>query len=118
MDDSKQAWQTVGAHFASLGARLAQHAKTAAGEAPESSPDQAAVVEALNTLGRAIDQAVSGAQNAVKDPETRDELRGALDAMGEALTVTFAEVGEKVGDALKDTGSKAGDKVKDTFGRT
>jgi enamine deaminase RidA (YjgF/YER057c/UK114 family) len=76
------------------------------GERSGSGPDQAAVVEALNTLGRAIDQAVSSVTGAVKDPAVRDDAKGALDAMGDALNSTFAEYGDLVGD-----------KVKQTFGR-
>ncbi len=108
-DDSKQAWAKVGMHFAVVGDKLRGHAKQA-GEAVngESSdgPDQAAVVDALNTLGKAMNQAVSSLESAVKDPEVRDNLTEALNSMGEAMNVTFADVGDKVSD-----------KVKDVFGR-
>ena len=59
------------------------------------------VVEALNGLGKAIDQAVGVAGDAVKDPEIRDGLRNAFNAMGEALNTTIADVGDKVGDKIK-----------------
>ena len=109
-DDSKQAWMKVGLHFAAVGDKLRGHAKQA-GEAVKSEtsddgPDQAAVVDALNTLGKAMNQAVSSLGSAVKDPEVRDNLTEALNSMGEAMNVTFADVGDKVGD-----------KVKDVFGR-
>ena len=42
--------------------------------AARATADQAAVVEALNTLGKAMNQAVSSVGNAVKDPEVRDGL--------------------------------------------
>jgi hypothetical protein len=113
-DDSKQAWMKVGLQFAAVGDKLRGHAQQA-GEAvkggtadPESddSPDQAAVVDALNTLGKAMNQAVSSLSGAVKDPEVRDNLTEALNSMGEAMNVTFGDVGDKVGD-----------KVKEVFGR-
>lgn len=106
MDDSKQAWMKVGLQFAAAGDKLRTHAKEAAAEAGGTEPDQAAVVEALNTLGKAMNQAASSVSNAVKDPEVRENLTQALNSVGEALTVTFADVGDKVGE-----------KVKDTFGR-
>jgi hypothetical protein len=120
-DDSKQAWMKVGLQFAAAGDKLRNHAK-AAGEAAKpganpDGPDQAAVVEALNTLGNAVNQAVNSLSDAVKDPEVRDNLTGALNSMGEAMNVTFGDVGEKVGDKVADVGSKVSEKVKDTFGK-
>ena len=120
-DDSKQAWMKVGLQFAAAGDKLRNHAK-AAGEATRSGadpdePDQAAVLDALNTLGKAVNQAVTSLSGAVKDPEVRDNLTGALNSMGEAMNVTFGDVGEKVGDKVADVGTRVGDKVKDTFGK-
>jgi hypothetical protein len=115
--ESKQAWMKVGLHFAAAGDKLRSHAKQAATEVKtgtgDDGPDQAAVVEALNTLGKAVNQAVSSLSGAVKDPEVRDNLTEALNSMGEAMNVTFADVGDKVGDKVADVGGK----VKDTFGR-
>jgi hypothetical protein len=120
-DDSKQAWMKVGLHFAAAGDKLRSHAK-AASEAAKNErggddPDQAAVVDALNTLGKAMNQAVSSLTDAVKDPDVRDNLTNALNSMGEALNVTIADVGDKVGDTVSDVGTKVGDKMKDTFGK-
>jgi gas vesicle protein len=119
-DDSKQAWMKVGLHFAAAGDKLRNHAK-AAGEAAkrpgDDGPDQAAVVDALNTLGKAVNQAVSSVSGAVKDPEVRDNLTEALNSMGEAMNVTFGDVGDKVSDTVADVGARVSDKVKDTFGR-
>jgi hypothetical protein len=106
MDDSKNAWLRVGLNFAAAGDKLKTHAKAAAEEASGSDQDQAAVVDALNALGKAMNQAANSVTSAVKDPEVRDQLSQALNSVGEALTVTFADVGDRVGD-----------KVKDTFGR-
>jgi hypothetical protein len=118
-DDSKQAWMKVGLHFAAAGDKLRDHAK-AVGEAakrePGADPDQAAVVDALNTLGKAMNQAVTSLTDAVKDPEVRDNLTNALNSMGEALNVTIADVGDKVGDTVSEAGTKVGDKLKD-FGK-
>jgi hypothetical protein len=119
-DDSKQAWMKVGLHFAAAGDKLRNHAK-AAGEAAkqpnDDGPDQAAVVDALNTLGQALNQAASSVSDAVKDPEVRDNLTQALNSMGDAMNVTFGDVGDKVSDKVADVSTKVSDKVKDTFGR-
>jgi hypothetical protein len=119
--DSKQAWTKVGLHFAAAGDKLRAHAKQAAsdvkGGTDDEGPDQAAVVEALNTLGKAMNQAVSSVSGAVKDPEIRESFTEALNSMGEAMNVTFADVGDKVGDRVQDVGGKVGDKVKDVFGK-
>jgi hypothetical protein len=116
-DESKQAWMKVGMHFAAAGDKLRSHAKQVADEAKSAEPDQAAVVEALNTLGKAVNQAVSSLSSAVKDPEVRDNLTEALNSMGEAMNVTFADAGDKFGGAVQDVGGKVGDKVKDVFGK-
>jgi hypothetical protein len=108
-DDSKQAWMKVGLHFAAVGDKLRGHAKQVGEEVKggsDDAPDQAAVVDALNTLGQAMNQAVSSLGNAAKDPDVRDGLTEALNSMGEAMNVTFGDVGDKVGE-----------KVKDVFGR-
>jgi hypothetical protein len=113
-DEGKQAWMKVGLHFAAVGDKLKEHGKRAAGDSPGTEPDdvdQAAVVDALNTIGRAIDQAVSSVTGAVKDPEVRDGLKGALNSMGDALNETFADAGDSAGDKLK----YAGDKLKGVF---
>lgn len=118
-DDSKQAWTKVGLHFAAAGDKLRSHAK-AAGEATktesENDPDQAAVVDALNTLGKAMNQAVTSLTGAVKDPGVRQDLTSALNSMGEALNATIADVGDKVGGTVSEAGTKVGDKLKD-FGK-
>ena len=112
-DDSKNAWMRVGLHFAAAGDKLKTHAKAVADEAKGSDEDQAAITDALNTLGKAMNQAVQSVGNAVKDPDVRDSLTEALNSMGDAMNVTFGEVGNKVGDKVADVGSK----VKDTFGK-
>lgn len=114
-DESKQAWTKVGLHFAAAGDKLKAHAKSVAEEAKAGNdePDQAAVVDALNTLGKAVNQAVSSLGSAVKDPEIRDSFTAALNSMGEAMNTTFGDVGDKVGDKVSDVGAK----VKDTFGK-
>jgi hypothetical protein len=96
----------VGLNFAAVGDKLRTHAQEAKAEAAGTDADQAAVVEALNTLGKAMNQAASSVTNAVKDPAVREQLTQALNSVGDALNATFADVGDKVGD-----------KVKDTFGR-
>lgn len=114
-DESKQAWMKVGMHFAAVGDKLKEHGKRAAGDdsaTKQGDVDQAAVTQALDTLGRAIDQAVSGVSSAAKDPEVRDGMKGALNAMGDALNETFAGAGDSAGDKLK----AAGDKLKGAFG--
>jgi hypothetical protein len=118
--ESKQAWMKVGLQFAAAGDKLKSHAKQAASDvksANEDGPDQAAVVDALNTLGKAVNQAVTSLSGAVKDPEVRDNLTEALNSMGEAMNVTFGEVGDKFGGKVQDVGDKVGDKVKDVFGK-
>jgi hypothetical protein len=116
-DDSKNAWMRVGLHFAAAGDKLKTHAKAVAEEAKGTDADQAAITDALNTLGKAMNQAVQSVGNAVKDQEVRDSLTAALNSMGDAMNTTFADAGTKVGDTVADVSAKVSDKVKDTFGK-
>jgi hypothetical protein len=110
MNDSKNAWMRVGLNFAAVGDKLRTHAQDAKAEAAGSEADQAAVVDALNTLGKAMNQAANSMTSAVKDPEVRDQLTQALNSVGDALTATFADVGDRVGDRVKDTFGRGADK--------
>src|SRR3954467_12571095 len=116
-DDSKNAWMRVGLHFAAAGDKLKTHAKAVAEEAKGSDEDQAAITDALNTLGKAMNQAVKSVGNAVQDQEARDSLTPGLNAMGAAMNPSFRAADTKVGDRVADVGAKVSDKVKDTFGR-
>jgi|1185.fasta_scaffold156296_2 predicted dienelactone hydrolase len=116
-DDSKNAWMRVGLHFAAAGDKLKTHAKAVAEEAKGSDEDQAAITDALNTLGKAMNQAVKSVGNAVQDQEVRDSLTAALNSMGDAMNTSFGDAGTKVGDTVADVGAKVSDKVKDTFGK-
>lgn len=102
MDESKQAWAKVGEQFSAVGARLKEHVKQpGSATASDAEQDHAAVVEALNKLGRALDDAVDRVGGAVKDPGVRDHLRQALNAMGEAVNTTLGEVGDRAGERVR-----------------
>ncbi|HZJ26078.1 MAG TPA: hypothetical protein VFF40_03535 [Acidimicrobiia bacterium] len=109
MGESRRAWSKVGEHFGSLGDNLKGHGAKAASEAAAGKPDTAAITEAFNALGQAIDKAAASVAGAVKDPAVRADAKNALNAMGDALNVTFAEAGDTVGEKVKSTfGSGAG----------
>lgn len=103
MGQSRQAWSRVGEHFGSLGDNLKGHGTRAASEVASTKPDQAAIAEAFSALGQAIDKAAASVSGAVKDPEVRRDAKNALNAMGGALTTSFAEAGDAVSDTMKTT---------------
>lgn len=94
MADTKAAWDTVGESFATLGRRLKEHydARVASGE----TPDRSQIEEALETLADALERAVEALGDSLRDKSVHTEARKAVASLGEALAVTFGEIGEQI----------------------
>jgi hypothetical protein len=91
-DDAKQAWNKVGERFGAVGKRLAVRyheggSDEAAAKEAERKLDEIAK-ELMDKVARAAD-AVDGT---VRDPEARNDLKEALNALGDALTATAKDV--------------------------
>jgi hypothetical protein len=108
MPDAKAAWDDVGARFSDLAGRVKEQfeARVAFG-----APDAQKVDDAVRTLVRALDNAFTAIGDTLRDPATRDEVKQAASAMGDALASTFHDVADQIrsrtggGSAGSDTGS-------------
>jgi hypothetical protein len=102
MAESKANWDQVGEDFKALGRQVKQHydqrprPEPAAGqEGAAPSTDRRKVDDALEKLREALDQAFSALGDAVRDPEVGAQTKKAAESLGDALTATFAEAGER-----------------------
>jgi hypothetical protein len=93
MADTKAAWDDVGNRFSDIAGRVKEQfeARAAFGE-----PDAQKVDDAVRTLVRALDNAFTAIGDTLRDPSTRDDVKRAASAMGDAIATTFQEVAEQV----------------------
>jgi len=98
-DDAKSAWDAVGDQFAALGARLKEQFD--ARVAFEGTVDKEKVEGAVKTLVESIDAAFRAVADSVREPEVREQMRLAVNSLGDAVQKSL------------DTASK---EVKDRFG--
>jgi len=114
-ENSKEAWEDVGERFASFGRLVAEHYKQRGEERSTPTPeeDRRKLEEALATITRQLDQAFTSLGDTFRDPEAKDGLKQAARSVGDALAVTFTEVGQevrkRVGGSDKDQPAQAGE---------
>src|SRR5581483_6019860 len=62
----------------------------------ESSAEERRLEDALRAATHQVDVALSSLGDTLRDPEAKQTLREAIRALGDALSVTFSEVGEQI----------------------
>ena len=96
-DSSKEAWDEVGERFAVFGRALAARYKQLEQERGTSTEeDKRKLEEAVSTITRQLDQAFTSLGDTIRDPGAKDGLKQAAKSVGDALSVTFQEVGQEV----------------------
>jgi Flp pilus assembly pilin Flp len=93
MPDAKAAWDEVGNRFADIAGHVKEQfdARAAFG-----APDSQKVDDAVRTLVGALDNAFTAIGDTLRDPATRDEVKQAANAMGNALATTFTDVADQI----------------------
>jgi len=98
MSGTQEAWSEVGERFASWGKRVADRYKEASGtttrEAAQGS--QRKLEEAARDVTDALDRAFTALGDTIRDEGAKDDLKQAVKALGDAVTVTVSEAGEQV----------------------
>jgi hypothetical protein len=92
--DPKAAWDSVGDHFAELGARFKEQFD--ARLAFEGRLDRERVEGAVKTLLDALDTAFRAVGDTVRDPSVQERVKRAADSLGDALQTSFDTVGDEV----------------------
>ncbi len=90
MSDPKQAWNEVGERFSSLGKRLANNYKTGSDDA-STKETQRKVEEVVREIGNQLGRAFDAVDETVRDQGAREDLKGAFNALGTAISSTVDE---------------------------
>jgi len=91
-DDAKQAWNKVGERFGSVGKRLAERYKEGGGDEVAATEAERKLEEIAKELMDRVERAAEAVEGTVRDPEARNDLKEALNALGDALTATAHDV--------------------------
>ena len=93
MPDAKAAWDEVGNRFSDIAGRVKEQfdARAAYG-----GPDSQKVDDAVRTLVRALDNAFTAIGDTLRDPSTKDDVKQAANAMGDAIATTFNDVADQI----------------------
>ena len=89
MGETRDAWQDVAERFAAIGRQFKTGAAPGAGAGAGASD----VGDALRDVVAAIDRAFSGLEDAVSDPDLRDDAKAALVSLRDAVSTTFEDLG-------------------------
>jgi hypothetical protein len=95
MTDSRQAWDRVGQDFTSLGHHLKRHYEQLAGAGEPAPADRRKVEAALGQLRDSLDQVFTALGDAIRDPEFGAQAQKTANSLSDALSSTFAEVGQR-----------------------
>jgi predicted trehalose synthase len=100
--DNKQAWDRVGQDFTELGHHLKRHYGQQA-EAEKPAPeDRRKVDAALRQLTESLDQIFTALGDAIRDPEFGEQAKKTANSLGDALSSTFADAGQRLRSKSKD----------------
>ena len=96
-ENAKQAWNDVGERFSSLGRRLSGHYREAGGAGRATvEGSQRKLEEAAREIGNEIGRAFAALGETIGDDDAKQDLRRAVSAIGDAVTVTVSEAGKAV----------------------
>ncbi len=96
-ENAKQAWNDVGERFSSLGRRLSGHYREAGGAGRATvEGSQRKLEEAAREIGNEIGRAFSALGETINDDDAKKDLKSAVSAIGDAVTVTVSEAGKAV----------------------
>ena len=96
-ENAKQAWNDVGERFSSLGRRLSGHYREAGGAGRATvEGSQRKLEEAAREIGNEIGRAFAALGETIGDDDAKQDLRRAVSAIGDAVTVTVNEAGKAV----------------------
>jgi hypothetical protein len=104
MTDAKSAWDEVGNRFGDLASRLKEQfdARSAFGMSANEKID-----DAVRTLANALDGAITAIGDTLRDASTRDDVKQAANAVGNAIATSFSEIAEQIRH-FTDRGSSGG----------
>jgi hypothetical protein len=106
MAGTNEAWNEVGDRFATWGRRVAERYKEASGAAGEAAREgQRTLEDAARDVTDALDRAFTALGETVRDDDAKQDLKEAVRALGDAISVTVSETGDQIRRRVGSTGS-------------
>jgi hypothetical protein len=97
MSGTQEAWSEVGERFGAWGKLVAERYKESSGTAREAAKEsQRKLEEAARDITDVLDRAFTALGDTIRDESAKDDLKRAVKALGDAVTVTVSEAGEQV----------------------
>jgi transcription elongation GreA/GreB family factor len=109
-NDAKDAWNQVGERFSSWGRLVADRYKEAETTTVESARDaQHKLEESARELTEQLNRAFTAVGDTLRDPKAKENLRQAVRALGDAVSITVAETGDEIRKRIARPDPKDGD---------
>jgi DNA-binding ferritin-like protein len=107
-NNAKDAWNEVGERFSSWGRLVADRYKetTTVESAREA---QHKLEESARELTEQLNRAFTAVGDTLRDPKAKENLKEAVRALGDAVSVTVAETGDEIRKRIARPGAKDGD---------
>jgi predicted transcriptional regulator len=97
MSGTNEAWNEVGERFASWGRHLAERYKESSVSARESAQEsQRKLEDAARDITDTLDRAFTALGDTIRDERAKEDLKQAVRALGDAVSVTVAETTERI----------------------
>jgi hypothetical protein len=111
--NAKDAWNEVGERFASWGRLVGDRYRTAEAEAGEGADSmsegsreaQRKLEESARELTEQLNRAFTALGDTLRDPKAKEDLKGAVRAIGEAVTVTVTQTSDEIRRRIAGAGS-------------
>jgi hypothetical protein len=106
MAGTNEAWNEVGERFTTWGRRVAERYKEASGAAGEAAREnQRTLEDAARDVTDALDRAFTALGDTIRDDDAKRDLKEAVRALGDAISVTVSETGDQIRRRVGSTGS-------------
>lgn len=108
MAGTQEAWSEVGERFASWGKHVAERYKESSGTTREDVQEsQRKLEEVAHDVTDVLDRAFTAFGDTIRDEGAKNDLKQAMKALGDAVSVTVSEAGDQVRRAVgKSPGTK------------
>lgn len=119
MSGTNEAWNEVGERFASWGRHVSERYKDASGPVRESAQESQRKLEAAGRdITAALDRAFTALGDTIRDEQAKQDLKQAVRALGDAVSVTVTETTERIRQSVGSSGPQPPDEEGDEPGST
>jgi hypothetical protein len=107
-NNAKDAWNEAGERFSSWARLVADRYRAAETSTTSEGAREAQrkLEDAARELTDQLNRAFTALGDTLRDPKAKDNLKGAVRALGEAVSVTVTETGEEIRKRIRRTGDE------------